>query len=123
MTKQAAVTPESILARSRPDVRALAEALRTLIRTTIPSAEERAYPGWGALGYRDEHSGYFCGIFPGADEVRLAFEHGAALADPDGLLTGNTKQVRYVVMRPGERIPRAGIVRLLNAAIAHGAVR
>ncbi|HEX2079771.1 MAG TPA: DUF1801 domain-containing protein [Longimicrobium sp.] len=116
-------TAEDILAPLSADVRALAEEIRGLVRKTVPEAEERANPGWVSIGYHDAQSGYFCGIFPRPPAVRLLFEHGAALPDPDGLLAGRTKQVRWIDLHPGEPIPRDGIRRLVEAALLHGAVR
>jgi hypothetical protein len=116
-------TPEEILAPHGPEVRALVERLRALVRSEVPAVEERAYPGWKAIGYRDEQSGYFCGIFPYADRVRLMFEHGVALDDPAGVLEGDGKQVRHVEMRPGERIPERAIRGLIGDALRFGAVR
>ncbi|MGH7468281.1 MAG: hypothetical protein ACRENP_09870 [Longimicrobiales bacterium] len=56
--------------------------------------------------------------------MQLIFEHGARLADPDGLLEGETlKQVRYVTLRPGQRIRTAALQRLLIAALHHGSLR
>jgi hypothetical protein len=114
-------TPEQFLAAYSPAIRALAERLRALIRDTVPTASEHVYTGWKALGYRDPQSGYFCGIFPQSDHVRLLFEHGAALPDPDGLLTGETRQVRYLEVRAPEDIQATPIRRLLRAALIHGA--
>jgi hypothetical protein len=53
----------------------------------------------------DKRAGYVCGIFPRAGEVRLLFEHGAALADPEGIFTGGGTQTRYLALRPGEALP------------------
>jgi hypothetical protein len=92
-----------------------------VIRETVPTASEHVYPGWKALGYRDPQSGYFCGIFPQSDHVRLLFEHGAALPDPERVLKGATRQVRYLEVREEEEIPIAAIQRLLRAALIHGA--
>ena len=116
-------TPDDILAALPPDVRALAGEVRAFVRARVPSAEERAYPGWRGIGYVDPQAGYFCGLFPQKDHVRLGFEHGAALPDPDGLLTAGGKQVGYAVLRPGEPIPERALARLLDAAILHGSVR
>lgn len=118
-------TPEDLLAPLPDDVRALAQELRELMRTLVPGAQEWANPGWKSISYHDAQSGYFCGIFPRPPEVRLLFEHGAALADPDGLLNRHTgtRQVGWIDLRPGETIPRDGIARLVQAALLHGAVR
>ncbi|HEX2094686.1 MAG TPA: DUF1801 domain-containing protein [Longimicrobiaceae bacterium] len=119
----ASTTPDEILAPFPADVQALARELRHLVRSTIPGAEERPHPGWRALGYRDEQSGWFCGIFPFQHHVRIYFGQGAALRDPEGLLEGKGKQVRHVEIRPGEEIPRSGLEALLEEAVLHGAIR
>jgi hypothetical protein len=115
-------TPEEILSEHTAPVRELAGELRTMVRGAIPDAEERAYPGWHAIGYRDPDAGYVAGIFPAAGSVALLFEHGHALPDPDGLLEagGSRTQVRTITLRPGEAIPEAGVRRLLEAAVAFG---
>ena len=116
-------TPEDILAPFPGGVRALANAVRALVRDTVPESTERAYPGWRGIGYRDAQSGYFCGIFPQPECVRLLFEHGAALPDPEGLFTGGRTQVRWIDLHPGRAVPRDGIERLIHAALLHGAIR
>ncbi|HEX2202656.1 MAG TPA: DUF1801 domain-containing protein, partial [Longimicrobium sp.] len=106
-----------------PEVRALADEARRLVKDAVPSVEERAYPGWKGIGYRDAQAGYVCGVFPQPGAVRLLFEHGHALPDPDGLLEGDGRQVRWVVLRPGEPLPADGVRRLIDAALLHGSVR
>ena len=115
------ITPEQILVDYPPQVRRLAERLRRLVRRTIPTAAEFAYPVWRGIGYRDPQSGYFCGIFPQRDCVKLGFEHGASLADPDRLLEGSGKQVRYLVVRSEKDIHARALRRLLVSAVVHSA--
>jgi hypothetical protein len=117
------LTPEQLLARYPAWVRALAERLRTLVRSTLGEPEERVYAGWQALGYHDAQAGYVCGIFPRRGEVRLLFEHGAALPDPDGLFTSGGTQTKYVALRPDEEIPEAAIRAMIERAVLHGSVR
>ena len=109
-------TPEDILAGHRPDVVALAERLRALVKDTVPDAREVAYPGWHAIGYRHPQAGYFCGVFPHEDRVHLLFERGVMLPDPDRILTGDGRQVRYVLLRPGDDLPEPAVRRLLLLA-------
>jgi hypothetical protein len=118
-----ALTPEQLLARYPAGVQALAERLRTLVRSTLGEPEERVYAGWQALGYHDAQAGYVCGIFPRQRDVRLLFEHGAFLPDPDGLFTGGGAQTRYLVLRPAEQIPEAAIRAMIERAVLHGSVR
>ncbi len=111
------VKPEDILAEHTPEVCALAEFLRKLIRETVPDAIESAYPVWHGIGYRHPESGYFCGIFPQKNGVKLGFEFGVLLPDPDGLFEGTGKQVRYVNIKDNKDIRVRAIKKLLLVAI------
>ena len=71
------MTPDELLDDHTPAVRALTQRLRRLVRSVGPEASERVYPGWHGLGFHHPDVGYFCGILPLADSVRLPFEHGA----------------------------------------------
>lgn len=95
----ASVTPQDILNDYSADVRALSEAGRRQIKELVPNVREKAYGGWRGLGYHHPKNGYFCAIFPQTDHIRLYFEHGVDLHDPDHLLEGDGKQVRYAVIR------------------------
>lgn len=110
-------TPEDILVGHTPQVRALVEQLRSIIKQTVPSAIESARPGWHCLSYHHPNSGYFCAIFPHADRVDLAFEFGALLTEIDNQLEGTGNQLRYLhIMRPADIRPRV-LKKLLIAAI------
>lgn len=111
------VKPEQILEGHTPQIRALAERLRRIILETVPDAVEAAYPVWRGIGYRHSESGYFCGIFPQKNSVKLGFEYGVLLPDPDGLLRGSGKQVRYLVFKEAKEIQVSAIKKLIRAAI------
>ncbi len=120
MPPAASATPEQILDGHGPEVSALAQRLRTLILQVAPEASERAYPGWHGIGYRHPRAGYFAGIFPLAESVKLGFEWGVLLRDEDALLrSGPTgaKRVRYVELRPGDEVPEGALTVLLMEAI------
>lgn len=110
-----AVPPEDILEGHGEGIRALAQKLRVVVRAAAPDASEAGYPGWKLIGYRSPH--YFCFIAPQRDHVRLGFEHGHRLADPDGLLEPMGKQVRFVRLLPGKRIPTAALRGLIRTAL------
>jgi hypothetical protein len=112
------LAPEEILAGHSPAVHELAEGLRQVIKEAVPEASEAAYPVWHAIGYRHPSAGYFCGIFPQADSVDLAFEYGVLLPDPGGLLKGKGKQVRYVHLNAGDPVPGQPIRDLIEAALS-----
>ena len=111
------ITVSDILADHTREVRLLAERLRQIVRQTIPEATEKAYPHWHGIGYTHPESGYFAAIFPQNESVKLGFEFGILLPNPDGLLQGEGKQVRYVHLRDPETIPEGTIRHLLQAAI------
>jgi hypothetical protein len=97
--KSGAATVESILESHSLPVREMVERLRVIIRETVPDALESAHAVWHSLSYKHPESGYFCGIFPQADRVNVAFEFGVLLPDPEGALEGAGKQVRYLRLR------------------------
>ena len=77
---------------------------------------ELAYPVWHGIGYHHPESGYFCAIFAKKDRVQLGFEFGVLLPDPDRLLDGSGKQVRYVTTARGKDIRVKAIRTLLRLA-------
>ncbi|WP_259392817.1 DUF1801 domain-containing protein [Dokdonella fugitiva] len=50
--------------------------------------------------------------------VNVGFFHGAALADPEGLLQGTGKAMRHARLRPGQAIDDAALDALVRAAHA-----
>ena len=61
-----------------------------------------------------------CALFPSHEGLLLTFEHGAALPDPEGVLIGNGKQVRSMLVAASDE-RTAGVIRqLLEQAIVHG---
>jgi len=112
------ISPEEGLEGHTSEVRAIANRLRTIIKKTVEGASETGYPGWHAIGHRHPAVGYFCGIFPAKDKVKLYFEHGFQLPDPDGLLLGGPKmQVRYLEFVSEKEINAGALSRFLVDAI------
>lgn len=125
--KNDTVTPEALLARYSPDMQAIANALRQLVKVTIPEVQERVAFGWQLIGYRvpdGSRSRYFCFVAPLAHEVQLGFEYGVLLSD-QAQLEGDGSQVRYISVRSldeidpaqlGPLIAEAAIVAIARAA-------
>lgn len=109
--------PAHILAGHSAKVKSLSNQLRRLVKETVPAASEHAYPGWHAIGYRHPEAGYFCGIFPFENFVKLYFEHGATLSDPRHILEGNQKQIRFITLTPSTPIEVLPVKALLQTAI------
>jgi hypothetical protein len=120
--------PEVFLEAYPPDIRALAERLRAVVRRSVPDAVERVRPGWRLIGYEvpvGRRLRYFAYVAPEPIHVHLGFEYGIAVPDPDGLLEGahlNLRQVRYVTYRPGDEVPEPALVRLTREAAAVAAL-
>jgi hypothetical protein len=112
------LTAAELLAPFPPEVRAVMEDLRELLRAAVPALGERVLPGWKAIGFRHPEAGHVCALFPLPDEVKLYFEYGARLPDPDGLLAGTTKQTRYVAIRSRRQIRRRALTALIRQAVA-----
>jgi PAS domain S-box-containing protein len=80
--RRPAPSPEAFFAAFPPNIRAIAEDLRSLVKETVPSVIEAVYPGWRLIGYRvviGKRSAYFGFIAPFEDKVFLGFEYGAFL--------------------------------------------
>lgn len=107
-------TVEELLAPCTPEVRSLAEAARKQIRAVVPEATEKLKPGWGLIGFHVPW--YFAFIVPGRDDVRIGFEWGVLLADPERLLHGEGSQVRYVTLRTLRDLRAPALAALLQQA-------
>ncbi len=115
---------DRILDGHTPEVRALAETLLALARDALPAdVREVPHPGWHGIGLRDPGAGHLGGVFPLEDRVRLLFERGVELDDPEGVLAGDGRQVRHVELRPGDAVPEDAIRALLHQALAVGEAR
>jgi hypothetical protein len=122
------ITPEAFLGSYSPEVQAIANALRQLIKATVPYVQERVALGWQLVGYRvpdGSRSRYFCFIAPFAQEVRLGFEYGVLMSNQTQL-EGEGSQVRYVTLRSLDEIDGALFSPLIAeaamVAIARGAL-
>ena len=83
-----------------------------------PSLVPTVRLGWRSINFRHPRAKHLCAVFPLKDEVRLYFEYGRLLSNDAGLLMGDGKQVRAVVLKPGTLIPEDAIALLLSEAIA-----
>jgi len=81
-----------------------------------PMRRRSSGPGWGLIGYNAP--AYFAFIAPGRDDVRIGFEWGVMLSDPDRLLEGRGSQVRYVTIRSVRVLQSRALAELLRSAAA-----
>lgn len=106
--------PAEILAPHAPEVVELANWLREVVKEAVPGVEEAGYPGWKLVGYRNGR--YFAFIAPYPDHIRLGFEHGITLPDPENLLKGTGSQVRYIPIYSNTTAPLEAIRQLIQTA-------
>lgn len=118
MSPRTTLTAEQLLADFPPTIQKISGRLRDSIKLHHPSLQEKVYPGWRALGFSHPTAGYICGIFPYVESVKLIFEWGIRLPDPDGVLQGNGQQVRYLEYRSVAEIKIRTVERFLDAAIS-----
>ena|SRR5919106_4434958 len=117
-------TPQEFLSTFPPEIQALADELRALVKKTIPHVNESVYTGWKLIGYRvkkGKRDAYFCFIAPFPNRIMLGFEYGVQLFDPTLRLEGDGTQVRYLTIREKEDIDpesfRAFIVEAAQIAL------
>jgi hypothetical protein len=108
------------LARSNPQTKKLANALRTLISTVYPKVVEVPWPRLQVIGYGlgpKKSTEHFCYIGLYGEHNNLGFNNGMDLPDPDKLLEGAGKKFRHVKIRNIEDVKRSTLRKLLQDAV------
>jgi hypothetical protein len=117
------IPPEAFLEPYPPTMRAIAEALRAIVRHVVPDAIEAVRPGWRLIGYKvpvGRRSVYFAYVAPEPIHVHLGFEYGIFMRDPDGRLEGahlNLRKVRYLTLRSIDEIEEAAFLDLVRESV------
>ena len=94
-------TPEvlDLLASCSPGVAELALALRRVVLSEAPQAEEVPYSVYAQVivfKIPERKGGAFCYVAAYAHHVNLGFYNGTALPDPHRLLEGTGKKMRHI---------------------------
>lgn len=108
-------TVEELLAKYSPEVQALTERLRELLRTSAPELTEDAAPRMGNIYYR--RNGVVAAITPYKGYTSLHFYKGTRLQDPAGVLEGGGNALRHIKVRRPEDVDPDVIIPLLHQAI------
>ena len=91
-------------------IQKLALDLRALVLEEMAPCHENIYDAYSAvaIGYgptaRVSDGVFHIAVY--AKGVNLGFNHGATLADPDGILEGNGKQIRHIKIRTPSDLAR-----------------
>lgn len=112
----------SFLGKYSREIGALARAALAKMRSQLPGAVELVYDNYNALvigfGPSERPSEAICSLALYPRWVSLVFLHGARLDDPDRLLLGNGKQVRYIVLESAATLDDPAVRRLIKRAVA-----
>ena len=106
---------QAALAQRPAEVRRVAGLLCDLVRSVAPGASQHFVPGWQALAFRDRAE--FCFIRPRNTGVTLGFYRGDRLPDPERVLCGFAKRIRFVRIRTPEDLETAHIAHLISSAL------
>lgn len=111
MAETPEIVDDYIAARSAP-VRATLEALRTLVHTALPGADEGMK--WGAPVFSNANGQAVVYLYGGKDHANLGFTKGVELEDPENLLQGRGDSGRHVKVFPHEAVPEAVLTALVK---------
>ena len=100
----------------------LVGALRRALQKRLPTAHEIVYEyrDCFVISYSPSEHGYegVLVIRGSADDVKLYFNFGKGLPDPEKLLRGSAKLVRWIEVEDTSTLARPAVTGLIEAAIA-----
>jgi hypothetical protein len=114
----------TLIAKFAPAHPRLIAAMRRSLRKRLPTAHEVVYEyhnlGAVVISYSPSEHGYegVLAIRASADGVKLYFNQGKALSDPEKLLQG-TANARWIHMEGVSTLARPEVAGLIDEAIAH----
>src|SRR4029453_15229843 len=115
----------SLTAKFAPAHQRLIGAMRRSLRKRLPSAHEGVYEyrDCFVISYSPSEHGYegVLALRASASGVRLYFNRGKALPDPEKLLKGSG-QTRWIHLEGASTVARPAVARLIDEAIARNRV-
>lgn len=116
---------EAFFAAYPPDVQAISQTLRVMVNNSVPQAHEVLFARHNHIGYLFTESMHdrVCYICPLKDYVRLGFDYGGYLDDPEQMLVGTGKRMRHVKVRTVKEAENPVLRQLVEAAWADAITR
>ena len=112
----------TLIAKFAPTHLRLVGAMRRWLRKRLPTAHEVVYEyrDCFVISYSPSERGYegVLAIRGSADGVRLYFNRGKGLPDPEKLLQGSGGQTRWIHMEGASTLARPAVAGLIDEAIA-----
>src|SRR5437763_14015179 len=100
--------------------------MRLSLRKRLPAAHEVVYDyhDFFVISYSPNERGYegVLAIRASANGVRLYFNRGKELPDPEKMLQGSGKQTRWIDLDGASTLARPAVARLTDEAIARNRV-
>lgn len=116
----------TLIAKFAPAHQRLTGALRRWLRKRLPTAHELVYEysDCVVISYSPNERGYegVLAIRASANGVRLYFNRGKGLPDPEKLLRGSGKQTRWIPLEGASILARPAVADLIDEAIARNRV-
>ena len=113
-------TLQELLGTYSSEVQSLARTTKAFLLDLLPGAEETV-DGSGpyvSYGYGTGYKGMVSGFSVNKQGVKLLIPGGAALPDPKGLLEGEGKVHRHIVIASSEDLRQPGVKALVRGALA-----
>ena len=104
---------DGYLEKKDPELRKVAQALRSLLKKTVKGCSESVNP-WKIPTF--ESNGPMCTLMVAKKHVTFGFLRGASLPDPGKLLEGTGKNLRHVKLRSLEDLQNPALTKLLVTA-------
>ena len=118
----------TLIAKFAPTHLRLIGAMRRWLRKRLPTAHEVVYEyhnlGAVVISFSPNEHGYegVLAIRASADGVKLYFNQGKELSDPEKLLQGSGKQTRSIDVEGASTLARPAVAPLIEEAIARNRV-
>jgi hypothetical protein len=117
---------KTLVDKIAPAHQRLASALRKALRKRLPTAHEIVYEYADnvTISYSPNDKGYagVLALRASADEVRLYFNQGKGMTDPEKVLKGSAKLVRWIPVEGASTLARPAVAALIDQALARSPV-
>ena len=117
---------KALVDKIAPEQQRLMAALRKALRKRLPAAHEIVYEYADnvTISYSPNDKGYagVLALRASADGVRLYFNQGKGMPDPEKLLKGTAKLVRWIPVENATALNRPAVATLIDSAIARSPI-
>ena len=115
-----------LVAKFAPEEESLIGAVRRSLRKRLPTAHELVYEyrDCFVISYSPDDRGYegVLALRGSADGVKLYFNRGKGLPDPEKLLRGSGNQTRWIQLEGASTLRRPAVASLIDEALARNQV-